>query len=380
MADELLKYVENQLRSGYTQTQIRQALINRGYDPNIVQGAIDSVSMRSLNSDSVQMNSSYISKSLSKQIIFVALGLSAIILLVFLSIFFFKKEALLDVMTSPEKQIYHPGDFVSFNIQIFNMGAKDKFDVTLNYRVLDKNDNLITGTEETIAISTSASHRKEVRLPNSMKSGDYILKVFANYEGKIATSAFTFKIEPKQINIQPIAKTINSSLIETQGNSQNNQKPNNQLIASCEDGIRNQDESGIDCGGICGGYWYEFTCNQEPQKITTTPVIKSVGAIILEARNLAKTNAYEAMQICYDFSSEISKDACIKSVAQSSMQSIHCEQVINDNERDLCYYPFFMNGDYTVCEKLVTKESLETCAQLKKITEITLKSDDVNSQ
>lgn len=34
---------------------------------------------------------------------------------------------------------------------------------------------------------------------------------------------------------------------------------------SCDDGVKNQDESNIDCGGKCGGYWYDGTCNEEPE-------------------------------------------------------------------------------------------------------------------
>lgn len=34
---------------------------------------------------------------------------------------------------------------------------------------------------------------------------------------------------------------------------------------TCNDGILNQDENHVDCGGACGGYWYDGQCNSEPQ-------------------------------------------------------------------------------------------------------------------
>lgn len=34
---------------------------------------------------------------------------------------------------------------------------------------------------------------------------------------------------------------------------------------TCSDGIKNQDETNVDCGGVCGGYWYEGKCNDIPQ-------------------------------------------------------------------------------------------------------------------
>lgn len=33
---------------------------------------------------------------------------------------------------------------------------------------------------------------------------------------------------------------------------------------TCTDGIQNQNEFNIDCGGVCGGYWYDDRCNAQP--------------------------------------------------------------------------------------------------------------------
>ena len=38
--------------------------------------------------------------------------------------------------------------------------------------------------------------------------------------------------------------------------------------ATCEDNILNQDETNIDCGGVCGGYWYDGQCNEEPKPLS----------------------------------------------------------------------------------------------------------------
>ncbi len=37
------------------------------------------------------------------------------------------------------------------------------------------------------------------------------------------------------------------------------------LKASCTDGIKNQNEVVVDCGGVCGGYWYDNACNPQPK-------------------------------------------------------------------------------------------------------------------
>ncbi|PLW80159.1 hypothetical protein C0585_04265 [Candidatus Woesearchaeota archaeon] len=34
---------------------------------------------------------------------------------------------------------------------------------------------------------------------------------------------------------------------------------------TCSDGVLNQDEVGVDCGGVCGGYWYDDSCHTSPK-------------------------------------------------------------------------------------------------------------------
>ncbi|MFH1072374.1 MAG: hypothetical protein V1743_03010 [Nanoarchaeota archaeon] len=41
--------------------------------------------------------------------------------------------------------------------------------------------------------------------------------------------------------------------------------------ASCSDSIKNQDETDIDCGGTCNGYWYDGKCNTVPKPAEPAP-------------------------------------------------------------------------------------------------------------
>lgn len=38
------------------------------------------------------------------------------------------------------------------------------------------------------------------------------------------------------------------------------------VAGTCTDGIKNQDETQVDCGGTCSGYWYDNDCNSEPKE------------------------------------------------------------------------------------------------------------------
>ena len=37
------------------------------------------------------------------------------------------------------------------------------------------------------------------------------------------------------------------------------------LKPTCTDTIKNQNEASVDCGGVCGGYWYDNACNAQPK-------------------------------------------------------------------------------------------------------------------
>ncbi|MFH1400250.1 MAG: hypothetical protein ABIH41_01910, partial [Nanoarchaeota archaeon] len=45
-------------------------------------------------------------------------------------------------------------------------------------------------------------------------------------------------------------------------------------LATCTDGLLNQDEDAVDCGGTCGGFWYDGKCNSQPQQDDTVPDVE----------------------------------------------------------------------------------------------------------
>jgi hypothetical protein len=48
---------------------------------------------------------------------------------------------------------------------------------------------------------------------------------------------------------------------------------------SCTDSIKNQDETAVDCGGKCGGYWYDDKCNAAPKPTYSGKVDLSIVSV-----------------------------------------------------------------------------------------------------
>jgi len=388
MVDQLLSYVQEQLAKGYKPESIKTTLIRQGYSPALVEGVIESVGKQGPGPAAalgkINPEKSVLPKMM---IIVVAIGLiiaGAIIIPGMVK----PKEALLDVSATPEKLIYSPGEQLSFTLEVINMGSEERFDINLNYRVLDKASNIIAQREKTTAISTSTSFHETVDLPDNMKPGDYTLNVFANYGTRTATSAFSFGVEKAAV-VTPKAscndKTKNQDEIGPDcggicggywydGSCHATEKGGEVVvIASCNDKILNQDEVGVDCGGVCGGYWYDGSCHAAQKTPTTTIKVEpepSFARKMIDVSRLAKTSPEQAKTTCLAMEKVNEKDICLKTVAQSSDKVQYCDLMTDPDERDNCYIPFFMAGDYTLCERITDPQSKKSCETLREIQQI----------
>jgi cell division septation protein DedD len=403
--DVLIKYVEEQLSRGYKPELIKERMIRQGYSPALVDGVVESVMMRQGTSGSPGLSGTQQplgasqEKSAFPKIILVILFLALVVVgVIFIPKLLQAKEPLLDVQVSAEKLSYAPGEEVGFDLEITNMGSAERFDITLISRLLDKNDNTLLSKEETIAISTSASYHKTIQLPSTIKPGSYVLKVFANYADKVATSSFSFEVTQKasstascndgvrnqdETNIDCGGTCTNAKGVYWYDNACHfTSKTGTQPIGTCTDGVRNQDETNIDCGGVCasvnGAYWYDYACHMSPKPSTPiTPTQPSAQEIIIQASAAAENNPEEAKSICMQLETTSDKDACFEKIAEISKQKEYCELITEPNTRDLCYKPFFFEyKDFTVCEKLTDLESRKACEQLREIQKII---DEMNS-
>ncbi|MBW3001443.1 hypothetical protein KY341_06225, partial [Candidatus Woesearchaeota archaeon] len=330
---------------------------------------------------------------LSKVLIIFGFLVIVILGIVFLPDIIKGKEALLDVEASPNKLIYYQGEELGFDVKITNMGStKDPFDTNLIYRLLDEDENTVLSKEETIAVSTTMSHYKTLELPLNIRPGSYTLKIFANYEQKVATASFSFNVEEKttvveschdnvknQNEIAPdcggVCTSINGAYWYD-GACHKEPKPGPPPKETCNDGIKNQDEVGPDCGGVCGGYWYDDSCHLSPKpKPSDEP---SVAEKIMQASSLAKTNPEQAKNICLSLENTNDKDRCLKTIASISMKKEYCDLIVNVNERDECYIPFFMQNDFSVCEKITDPQSRAACEQMRDIYRVLQELNQTN--
>ena len=186
---QLANYIEQQVQKGYDTNVISNFLISKGYPYYEVNSAINV--LRSPKKE-VKVEHKLTIIALAT-IIMVAVGAG---------IFFFSAfkdvpvpAKLLDVTTNKLTTLSKPGADLSFQVNIVNLGEIRRYDVVLDYEIIEKSTNaVIAQQQETVAISTSTQRVVSLPIPKTTKPGKYLLKATASYETFNASSGFLFEI------------------------------------------------------------------------------------------------------------------------------------------------------------------------------------------
>jgi hypothetical protein len=108
-----------------------------------------------------------------------------------------------------------PSEILSSQIDLLQMGIKEKMDVTLNYIIKDFSGKVYLSETETIAVENQKTIEKEF-YTDGFPEGDYVLGVELIYPDGIAVASSHFKIAgkiPFQIDIPLVMTTTMIILI-----------------------------------------------------------------------------------------------------------------------------------------------------------------------
>jgi methionine-rich copper-binding protein CopC len=105
----------------------------------------------------------------------------------------------LEIEIPPEHQNVIAGDSLWFTTKILNFANENRVDVTLDYSVVDSNQEKIITKSETVAIETQASFVGQINLPEDSPPGDYMLVVdMIQANGNVSTGKISFKIKTEE--------------------------------------------------------------------------------------------------------------------------------------------------------------------------------------
>ena len=373
----LVDYTKNLIQQGYDISTIRNFLLKYGYSNNEIDTAINSANKLTIRHEI------HLSRATVLVILFVFVSLIGTV-----SLFYYTTSKtktplkLLDLNLEPITTTVEPGESIFFIKELSNLGSAKRYDVIIKQEIIDlKTNKVITQKIETRAIETFGSTQTKILVPQDTKPGNYVLRAIVEYDNKRAVATLPIKVAL-------------SAKIET-----------------CSDGIKNQNEEGIDCGGTCKPCEEKVTervigCNNICEENENCPADCQKPApfsgfisteTLEEIKELAKINPSKALEQCAqievpdlrdtciggigevqrnkDYCRQIGnariRDLCYSNVAKSTNDNSLCKEISTDSRKDSCYMSFVLdNQDYSVCDKITNKNMRDSCESLKQLYEL----------
>ena len=347
--EKLTDYVRRMLFQGYTPANIRNALLSYGYGQPVIDDVMGKIvgAGAELNGPTIRVRHTI---HLSAPLIAIILLIIAALPTSFLLYRHYTKQPayLLDLSTAPFKDRVKPGDVLNFEIQLLNLGSSKRIDVKLNHYLKNMDGRIIALKKETAALETRLTLKSSFRIPEDIGPGIYTVETVAILPQGKAESSFSFKVY--QMSLMP----------------------------SCVDGIKNNGEEGIDCGGPCAPCKNKTAAPTKPpeEKVKEKELkeIKPVnrpltpGEAEKEAEEILKNESPEkAVSVCKSITEDYYYTRCINKVAAFANDTSYCSLLSNAPDRDSCLMKIAINGNADACLKITNGMIRHSCISMHRI-------------
>lgn len=356
--DSLAQYIEDNLAKGYSEQQIRAALVRAGYPNSMIDAAftasdpLHSYVQRQLAQGTSQENvkQSLMQQGYTEQQIQAALPMTVrhemhlpittflmlfVLLLVAGGLFFGyrmitpdEQQApgkLLDADIQVDQQEYQQGDESIAEVRLVNMGEEQRYDVELAYTLTDDREDAVWASTDTKAITTTLDIAK--RIPLDLPPGTYDLSLIVTYGGEYPARAAT-KIVIVDDTIEPV-------------------------IAPPE---------------------------ERPPPIVILSTSDDQQAVLEEAAAEArKGNGVRARSMCQEITNAARRDSCLAMLVLADEDARNCAAIVDAEKRDTCYMPFVLEGNYALCQELENQERKQLCANLQRLETLEASTTNINS-
>ena len=218
---------------------------------------------------------------------------------------------------------------------------------------------IVNSKQESIAIQTRTSVKSQMVIPASSRAGRYRLKTTAYYDSKTADAFFMFDVKGDSEVIDQCPASCDDSNVCTEDYCNENYKcAHDVLVPCCGNNKCETGETSDSCSADCAAPVDVIPDGDQEYNLAEINQI---------AQDMAFKNPSSAKEFCDGLAKEIHRDSCYTEVAKTSKNSNYCEYVVSDSRRDNCYTDFALNGDYSVCEKIMNKWLKDSCLALAQI-------------
>lgn len=376
---QLVTYMRQYLSQGYDLNSITDSLRQYGYPADEIGLAADAIYGHRIH-HTLDISPRTI---LTLLVIIVAVG--AVAGGTFFLLRTPQPDQLLDYEIRIDKQEMDPGGTLYFTNTFSNLGVNTKVDITVQYRIISIGEaTVIYESAETIGLDDTKSSAKSISLPATAEGGRYRLEGTASYRKQRATAYGTFTIIAPKASCRDHIRNQDEDGIDCGGVC-----APCEITPSCSDRIQNQDETGIDCGGSCRQCKVAATCidkikNQDETGIDCGGACKACGTgqikpdnqqILAKVRTMGNYSESESLRLCNTIDDDRLRDDCFLELAHIYYRHTYCDQISAQSKTNTCYMFFVQNGDYSVCDKLTEVHTKRICDSLRQISIIISKQN-----
>lgn len=359
----LVPYVKKYLGQGYTAQGIRNFLIQKGYPAGQVDDAIHAATHPKVT-HIIEFSPKVIATIL---VVILGLGLIGASLYYFIGMEKAPDLELLDYSISIQQTAIEPGGVLYFTNNFVNFGTDRRYDISVEYFITNRDTGEeIEAWKELFAIDTVLTKQMSFNVPDDLTPGNYMVTGEVSY-GDFTEDAYrTFKV----IELGPEESCFDG--IMNQDETSVDCGGVCEACESCFDSVQNQDETSIDCGGVCD------PCEEEPVEVTVEePVVVEEEeydqAYVL---GLAEQDPSTAAEFCQGYADTDNKDSCLGDVADMADDYTYCHDIISDLSRDDCYMAFAYEKDFGACEYIANPFVKQSCNQLEDVNDIQQSIED----
>lgn len=107
------------------------------------------------------------------------------------------KNVLFDMNLNPiaRDRIVTQGSSTTFEVRVFNLQSIESFNVDMDFFVKDINGNTIVSERESVVVQTQASFFKTLKIPEKLKTGNYVFVAQASLGNSVGTASYLFEVE-----------------------------------------------------------------------------------------------------------------------------------------------------------------------------------------
>jgi hypothetical protein len=350
---QLTRYIQEQLKTGYTSQVVANFLISKGYPYYEVNSALQQATMPR-HEIRVEHRAVAIAAIF---MIMVAAGILVMYFKAYTLIGIGMPEKLLDVQTEKLTTIVQQGGEITFNVKLINFGYEKRFDVLLEYKVIERDTNtVVLQKSETAALSTTLEKIVKFSIPEDLKAGNYVVRVDAKYKEYTATSGFIFEVLPKDVakerleEIRKQAPVAPVNVTEIPELMPENATPSVPTTPT---------PTPIPAPGEKKFY----------EGMTRLQAFESVKAISVR-------EPQRAIDLCKQFELPVNMETCITNIAKFKKSPTICASIGETDAVDSCYLQVIMETQlYDACKDIVNNQTRQSCEMMGKASQISSSSN-----